>query len=73
MILAAALCLNVLWMAWELQVSGSQTGLLLAGASMELSSWDQVYVLGDYIFTGLFILDAGIRMAVLRLRVCEGL
>ncbi|CAJ1450529.1 unnamed protein product, partial [Effrenium voratum] len=66
MILAAALCLNVLWMAWELQVSGSQTGLLLAGASVELSSWDQVYVLGDYIFTGLFILDAGIRMAVLR-------
>eukprot|EP00435_Cladocopium_sp_Y103_P046752 s144_g13.t1 len=72
--IAGMVCVNVLWMALKLQIDGS-----ILGSQMSIYSeppltpegrewWVVVTQWGDAIFTGLFMLDVGIRIIVLRLQ-----
>lgn len=79
MLIAFILCINVLWMAFELQFSG-----VLAGYEMKffperpvstqaMPTWELVIEVGDMFFTVFFVLDVLIRICILRLdfwRVC---
>ncbi|CAE7692166.1 Catsper1 [Symbiodinium microadriaticum] len=64
--------LNVLWMAWELQVSGNVVGFNLgvyettAVNRSDFPSWELFFTVGDLAFTVLFTLDVVIRILVLR-------
>lgn len=74
MMIAGMVCVNVLWMALKLQIDGS-----ILGSQMNIYSeppltsegrewWVVVTQWGDSLFTGLFMLDVGIRIIVLRLQ-----
>ncbi|CAE7233665.1 NaCP60E [Symbiodinium natans] len=74
MLMASVLLLNVLWMAFELQVHGSESGWLI-GVSDEplvrpeaMPMWDEVFFVGDMTFAGMFALDVSVRIVVLRLQ-----
>ena len=72
-IIAATLCLNVVWMAVELQIYGSMVGYSLGIVANPLvqedlrASVDKVFMLGDILFTSFFALEVGLRMYVFRL------
>ncbi|CAJ1420432.1 unnamed protein product [Effrenium voratum] len=74
MIIFFVLCLNVLWMAFQLQVTGSAGGFLLglvedpAMRPGEEGNWESFFVVGDLIFAGIFTLDVLLRICVLRLK-----
>ena len=71
-LIAGALCLNVLWMAAELQIYGSMAGYNLGITERPLvkeqskASIDLVFMLGDVLFTAFFALDVLVRMYVLK-------
>ncbi|CAE7231662.1 Catsper1 [Symbiodinium sp. CCMP2456] len=71
--IAATLCLNVMWMAVELQIYGSMVGHSLGIVAHPLvqedhrASVDKVFMLGDILFTSFFALEVGLRMVVFRL------
>ena len=72
-VVAATLCLNVLWMAVELQIYGSMAGFSLGLIASPLveeqdkAHIDAVFMLGDVLFTAFFALDVGVRMCLLKL------
>ena len=72
-IIAATLCLNVMWMAVELQIYGSMVGHALGIVANPLvqenhrASVDKVFMLGDILFTSFFALEVGLRIYVFRL------
>ncbi|CAE7206989.1 CACNA1I [Symbiodinium natans] len=73
MFMAFVLCLNVVWMAVELQLEGTVTGQGLdfwPGMTDHLSqsrpTWDSVLLIGEMCFTSFFALDVICRMCLLR-------
>lgn len=68
------LCLNVIFMGFELQFSGSVTGVQIEFFKhlvVPESWWPSVetfFVVGDQMFTALFTIDVGVRILVLRLK-----
>jgi len=74
MVIATVVFVNVLWMALKLQVDGSISGWQIGIFRQPLLDpnqggewWLTFTQIGDVIFTGLFFLDVGIRIAVLGL------
>ena len=68
MIIALVLCFNVLWMAFELQLSGQVAGHELGiYGSRPMLDFNSVFLVGDVIFTTFFCLDVTIRIAIIRL------
>ncbi|CAK9111473.1 Voltage-dependent T-type calcium channel subunit alpha-1I (Voltage-gated calcium channel subunit alpha Cav3.3) (Ca(v)3.3) [Durusdinium trenchii] len=73
-LIAFVLCLNVLWMAFELQVYGSMSGWELGIYSEPilppegLLDIEHVFQIADLAFTCFFVLDVMIRIAVLQKR-----
>eukprot|EP00434_Breviolum_minutum_P032714 symbB.v1.2.028931.t1/scaffold3114.1/size63281/2 len=69
-VIALVLCINVLWMALELQVSGQEAGAALGIYKNDLSSymetWNQIFLVGDILFTTFFCLDVTLRVCVMR-------
>lgn len=71
MLITTVLCINVLWMALELQVYGSyrgyEVGVVAQSAIPEewLPSIDVAFRIGDGIFTAFFVFDVGLRIALL--------
>ncbi|CAE7237977.1 Scn4a, partial [Symbiodinium natans] len=79
MLITTVLCINVLWMALELQIYGSYRGYevgVVAESPLPLdwtSSIDIAFRIGDGIFTGFFVLDVVARISLLRMeffKVC---
>lgn len=79
MLIAFILCLNVLWMAFELQFSGTLAGYEMKFFSQRpiapeaLPTWELIIEIGDMMFTIFFVLDVFVRICILRLafwRVC---
>ncbi|CAE7445714.1 unnamed protein product [Symbiodinium sp. CCMP2592] len=74
MIMAGILLLNVLWMAFELQVHGSKSGFLIGVSDAPMvpaeamPAWDQVFLIGDMTFAAVFALDVCVRILILRLK-----
>ncbi|CAE7589652.1 unnamed protein product, partial [Symbiodinium necroappetens] len=74
MVMAGILLLNVLWMAFELQVHGSKSGFLIGVSEAPMvpteamPAWDQVFLIGDMTFAAVFALDVCVRILILRLR-----
>mmetsp|Transcript_20124 Transcript_20124/g.47352 ORF Transcript_20124/g.47352 Transcript_20124/m.47352 type:complete len:627 (-) Transcript_20124:208-2088(-) len=72
LVLTALLCLNVIWMSLELQVSGSYTGFRLNVNAYTLlpAEWEEsatrFFQTGDLIFTSLYTLDVIVRIIALR-------
>eukprot|EP00913_Durusdinium_trenchii_P027163 g25486.t1 len=72
MVIAGMVFVNVLWMALKLQIDGSITGNemgIYADPPMSKQSqdeWQVVTMWGDALFAGLFTLDVGIRIVILR-------
>lgn len=67
MIIAMVLCFNVLWMAFELQLSGQVAGHELGiYGSRPVLDFNSVFLVGDVIFTTFFCLDVTIRIAIIR-------
>lgn len=72
MVIAFALALNVLWMAFELQVAGSRSGFSVSVYAQQMSEqdwqiWENTFVVVNLSFTGFFFLDVLVRICVLRL------
>ncbi|CAE7398722.1 ycf45 [Symbiodinium sp. CCMP2456] len=74
MVIATVVFVNVLWMALKLQVDGSISGWQIGIFKRPLLDpqqggewWLTFTQVGDVIFTGLFFMDVGIRIAVLGL------
>ncbi|CAE7553163.1 unnamed protein product [Symbiodinium pilosum] len=74
MLMAAILLVNVLWMAFELQVYGSKSGWVI-GVSDEplvrpenMAYWDNLFLIGDMTFAGIFSFDVAIRIIILRIK-----
>lgn len=74
MVIATVVFVNVLWMALKLQVDGSISGWQIGIFTRPLldpqdgGEWWLIFTqIGDVIFTGLFFMDVGIRIAVLGL------
>ncbi|CAJ1388883.1 unnamed protein product [Effrenium voratum] len=67
-IMAGILSLNVLWMAFELQLYGSWSGDALVAKPPEVDSefWAACFMTGDLIFTILFGIDVTVRICVLK-------
>ncbi|CAE7553116.1 CACNA1I [Symbiodinium pilosum] len=71
-VIAAVLCINVLWMAFELQLSGSDTGYQIGVISAppvpaeSWSTWGRIIEVGDLIFTTFFVTDVVVRIVVLQ-------
>ena len=71
-IIAAMLCLNVFWMAMELQIYGSMAGYSIGLVVSPLvqeqdrALVDTVFVLGDVMFSVFFALDVLVRMYVFK-------
>lgn len=72
MFMALVLCLNVIWMAIELQLEGTVTGQELnfwQGSTSALSEsrpvWDSVLLIGEICFTSFFALDVVCRICIL--------
>ncbi|CAE7214656.1 unnamed protein product, partial [Symbiodinium necroappetens] len=72
MFMALVLCLNVVWMAIELQLEGTVTGQELnfwQGSTSALSQsrpvWDSVLLIGEICFTSFFALDVVCRICIL--------
>eukprot|EP00434_Breviolum_minutum_P000084 symbB.v1.2.000072.t1/scaffold2.1/size812218/26 len=68
---AGLLCINVLWMAVELQFFGNQLAydLELTDAPISQSEqdhWGRIFSIGENVFTALFTLDVVVRIMVLR-------
>lgn len=79
MLIAFILCINVLWMAFELQFSGTIAGYEMnffserPMLSHAMPAWELAIEVGDMFFTVFFVLDVLIRICILRLdfwRVC---
>jgi len=72
MVIAGVLCVNVLWMAFELQLSGADTGYHIGVVSSPpvpagtWTTWTDVLEVGDLIFTSFFVLDVAVRILVLQ-------
>eukprot|EP00435_Cladocopium_sp_Y103_P055672 s1305_g18.t1 len=72
LVITILLCLNVIWMATELQITGSFSGFLLGVQESSLVHIDQrqavsrFFQYGDYIFTAFFTLDVIVRIIVLK-------
>lgn len=67
--MAGILCLNILWMAFELQVYGTFAGEdLVANEAQErnISGWATCFMAGEIVFTVLFAMDVTLRIGVLR-------
>lgn len=67
--MACFLCLNIIWMAFELQVYGTFAGEDLAATSpvqRDIDGWATCFMAGEITFTVIFALDVTLRMAVLR-------
>jgi len=58
-------------MALELQVSGQEAGAALGIYKNDLSSymetWNQIFLVGDILFTTFFCLDVTLRVCVMRI------
>jgi len=69
-LIAFVLCINVLWMALELQVSGQEVGAEIGiytnNLQNEMDSWYTAFVAGDMVFTAFFCLDVTVRILVIR-------
>jgi len=71
MLITTVLCINVLWMALELQVYGSyrayEVGVVAESTIPQewLPSIDVAFQIGDGIFTAFFVFDVGLRIALL--------
>jgi len=70
-IMAMVLCVNVLWMALDLQFYGSISGYELGVfstvvADEDIPTWESVLTIGDIIFTAIFVLDVVVRIIILR-------
>ena len=70
-LIAFVLCINVLWMALELQVSGEEVGAEIGvyrnSLKNGMESWDKAFVAGDMVFTALFCMDVVVRILVIRI------
>jgi len=69
MVIALVLCVNVLWMAFELQLYGAQTGGTLAiqeAPSLDHDWWAEFFTIGDITFAGFFAIDVMLRIILLR-------
>eukprot|EP00438_Fugacium_kawagutii_P027995 Skav202946 [mRNA] locus=scaffold422:437215:438924:+ [translate_table: standard] len=71
MLIAVALCLNVIWMAVELQVAGGRTGYDVHVYLQQISdkdwpAWQSAFLIGNLLFTSFFFLDVVLRICVLR-------
>ncbi|CAJ1386040.1 unnamed protein product [Effrenium voratum] len=72
MMIAAMVSVNVLWMALKLQIEGSISGYemgIYADPPMADSSrgtWQVFQECGDAVFTGVFVLDVGVRIVALK-------
>ena len=73
MVIAMILCINVLWMAFELQFYGSLAGYDMGFFSERpvpseaLPTWEVLIEVGDVLFTAFFVLDVVVRVFVLRM------
>mmetsp|Transcript_7785 Transcript_7785/g.17968 ORF Transcript_7785/g.17968 Transcript_7785/m.17968 type:complete len:629 (+) Transcript_7785:68-1954(+) len=71
MIMATILCVNVLWMAFELQFRGllaaHETSILEGEfvAADALPAWETVIAVGDIFFTVIFVADVATRVCLL--------
>lgn len=69
-LIAFVLCINVLWMALELQVSGQEVGAEIGvyrnNVQNEMDSWYKAFVAGDMVFTAFFCMDVIVRILVIR-------
>ncbi|CAK9064267.1 unnamed protein product, partial [Durusdinium trenchii] len=69
-LIALLLFVNVLWMAFELQISGQVAGAKLRiyqnDLENEMEFWHNVFLVGDVIFTAFFCLDVTVRIAIIR-------
>lgn len=74
MLITMLLCLNVFWMGFELQFSGSKTGVDLGVFQETLiplewwSTFQGIFAAGDICFTVIFSIDVIVRIVVLRLK-----
>ncbi|CAE7582625.1 unnamed protein product [Symbiodinium natans] len=69
MVIASLLCINVMWMAFELQLYGAQSGQLLGideVTPMDKAWWDHFFEVGDIAFTGIFTVDVLLRITILQ-------
>ncbi|CAJ1340236.1 unnamed protein product [Effrenium voratum] len=71
MAVASLLCVNVLWMAFELQTFGTRISYELGVSDTQMpdseaESWALVFAVGENLFTALFGLDVLVRIFVLR-------
>lgn len=72
LVITILLCLNVIWMAAELQITGSFSGFLLGVQESSLVHIDRrqavsrFFQYGDYTFTAFFTLDVIVRIIVLK-------
>ncbi|CAJ1441962.1 unnamed protein product [Effrenium voratum] len=72
--IATLLCLNVLWMAFELQVAGSMSGYDVGVYSQrpvpleDLPQWEAAFLTGELVFTSFFFLDVVARICILRVK-----
>ena len=70
-LIAFVLCINVLWMALELQVSGQEVGAEIGvyrnNVQNEMDSWYKAFVAGDMVFTAFFCMDVIVRILVIRI------
>jgi len=67
--ISVVLALNVLWMAFELEVEGGAAGMALGvyPAGMDLfANLKDIFLVGDHIFAYIFIFDVVVRLSVLR-------
>lgn len=70
-LIAFVLCINVLWMALELQVSGQEVGAEIGvyrnNLQNDMDSWYKAFVAGDMVFTAFFCMDVIVRILVIRI------
>ncbi|CAE7295901.1 SCN11A, partial [Symbiodinium sp. CCMP2456] len=72
MLMAMLLCVNMMWMALEIQITGSTSGVDLGLFQSAIISESDMYIyedwlqVGELIFTLIFALDVLVRMFVLR-------
>ncbi|CAK9003643.1 unnamed protein product [Durusdinium trenchii] len=70
-VITILLGLNVIWMAAELQITGSFQGVLVGVQSTSIidleyrDSTQRFFQIGDYVFTGFFTMDVLLRIVVL--------
>ncbi|CAJ1423454.1 unnamed protein product [Effrenium voratum] len=72
MIMALCLCINVFWMAFELQFEGAITGYGLGVypsrvSEEDMNGWNTFFLVGDIFFTALFAFDVFLRIFMLKL------